>query len=80
MWCCSMGRKAAYVLVASLGFVVGVIIYAIGLLVVPWLIENFPSISISLALNRQIVEALISGVVGSILSIIIVYIWASKSS
>ena len=80
MWCCSMGRKAAYALIASLGFVVGVIIYAIGLLVVPWLIENFPSISISLALNRQIVEALISGVVGSILSIIIVYIWASKSS
>jgi uncharacterized membrane protein YeaQ/YmgE (transglycosylase-associated protein family) len=75
-----MGRKMAYVLVGSLGFVVGIIIYIFGVLVLPWLIETFPAIASILTENRQIIEALISGFIGSILSIIIAYVWATRSS
>ncbi len=75
-----MGRKAAYMLVASFGFVVGIIIYIIGVIVLPWMIETFPSIASLLAQNKQIIEALISGFLGSILSVVIAYIWAAKSA
>ena len=75
-----MGRKMAYILVGSLGFVVGIIIYIIGVLVLPWLIETFPAVASLLTRNRQIIEALISGFIGSVLSIIIAYVWASRTS
>lgn len=75
----NMGRKAAYIFVASFGFVVGIIIYVLGVILLPWLIEAFPAIASALSANKQIIEALISGFIGSILSVVIAYIWASKS-
>ena len=74
-----MGKKAAYVFIASFGFVVGIVIYILGVILLPWLINMFPAIASALAANKQIIEALISGFIGSILSVIIAYIWASKS-
>ena len=73
-----MGRLTAYMFVASIGFVVGVLIYIIGVLVLPWIIESFPAIAAIIAANRQIIEALISGFIGSILAVAIAYIWASR--
>ena len=75
-----MGRKAAYVFISFLGFAVGVIIYVIGVLVLPWVIETFPVVARMLTQNRRIIEALISGFIGSILSVVVAYIWASKTS
>ncbi len=75
-----MGRKAAYLFVASFGFVIGIIIYVLGVLLLPWLINAFPAFASLLAANKQIIEALISGFIGSILAVIIAYIWASKTS
>jgi len=75
-----MARLVAYLGVASVGFVIGILIYVIGVLILPWLIQTFPSIAQLLASNRQIIEALLSGFIGSILSVIIAYYWASKGS
>ena len=75
-----MGRKTAYVFISFLGFVVGVIIYVIGVLILPWIIETFPVVARMLTQNRRIIEALISGFIGSILSVVVAYIWASKTS
>lgn len=75
-----MARVVAYLAVASLGFVVGIIIYVIGVLVLPWLIQSFPSLAELIASNRQIIEALLSGFIGSILSVIVAYYWASRAS
>lgn len=75
-----MARLIAYLGVASLGFVIGVLIYVVGVLVLPWLIQSFPSIANLIASNRQIIEALLSGFIGSLLSVVIAYYWASKAS
>ncbi len=75
-----MARLIAYLAVASLGFVIGVMIYVIGVLVLPWLIQSFPSLADLIASNRQIIEALLSGFIGSLLSVVIAYYWASKAS
>ena len=75
-----MARLVAYLAVASLGFVIGIIIYVIGVLVLPWLIQSFPSLADLLSRNRQIIEALLSGFIGSILSVVIAYYWASRAS
>lgn len=75
-----MARLIAYLAVASLGFVIGIVIYVIGVLVLPWLIESFPSLAELIASNRQIIEALLSGFIGSILSVLVAYYWASRAS
>ncbi len=75
-----MARLVAYLGVASVGFVIGILIYVIGVLILPWLIQTFPSIAQLLASNRQIIEALLSGFIGSILSVVIAYYWASRGS
>lgn len=75
-----MGRKTGYLFVASFGFVVGVIIYILGVMLLPWLIEAFPTIAKMLAPNKQIIDALISGFIGSILAVVIAYVWATKAT
>ncbi len=75
-----MARVMAYLAIASLGFVIGILIYVIGVLVLPWLIQSFPSIAELIASNRQIIEALLSGFIGSLLSVIIAYYWATRPS
>lgn len=74
-----MSRATAYLLIGSLGFVVGIIIYIVGVLVLPWLMESFPSLASILSNNKQIIEAVISGLIGSLLSMVIAYFWASRS-
>ncbi|MEM0056924.1 MAG: hypothetical protein QXH96_00350 [Candidatus Geothermarchaeota archaeon] len=74
-----MGRKLAYLAIATLGYIVGVLIYYLALNLVPLITSVYPYLSSLLLKNRQVIEVLVSGTIGSIFSVIIAYIWASKA-
>lgn len=74
-----MGRKLAYLAVATLGYIAGVLIYYLALNLVPLVASVYPYVSSLLFKNRQIIEVLISGLIGSVFSVVIAYIWASKA-
>jgi len=74
-----MGRRMIYLAIAMTGFIIGVIFYLIGIFIIPYLIKSLPELTILINKYRYIVGALASGVVGSIIAVIIAYLWATKS-
>lgn len=74
-----MGRRLAYMLVALIGFSIGVILYIIGVFLIPFLIQILPQLEITFTEYRYVLGALASGFIGSIIAVIIAYIWASRS-
>ncbi|MCW4025389.1 MAG: hypothetical protein NWF01_10210 [Candidatus Bathyarchaeota archaeon] len=62
-------RLKVFVIIGVLGFVAGIIAYSVATYFIPWLIEVMPSIS-------GVAPFLISGIVGAILTVLLVAIWA----
>lgn len=74
-----MGRKMAYFMIGSTGFVIGVILYVLGVFILPLLMQNMPQLTNVIKEYQYIFGALASGVLGSIIAIVIAYFWAAKS-
>jgi hypothetical protein len=62
-------RLKVFVIIAILGFAAGIIAYAVATYFIPWLITVMPSIS-------GVAPFLVSGIVGAILTVLLVAIWA----
>ena len=74
-----MGRRAAYFVIALTGFAIGVVLYLIGVFVIPYLMINLPQLSMLIDKYKYLMGALASGIVGSIIAVVIAYLWATKS-
>jgi len=74
-----MGRKMAFFMIGSTGFVIGVILYVLGVFILPILIQSMPQLTNVIKEYQHIFGALASGILGSIIAIVIAYFWAAKS-
>jgi len=74
-----MSRRAAYFVIALTGFAIGVVLYLIGVFVIPYLTMNLPQLSMLIDKYKYLMGALASGIVGSIIAVVIAYLWATKS-
>ena len=73
-----MGRKLAYAFVAALGYFLGVLLYLVAVVVLP-LVPNLADWLANLNVPREVLNALVSGLVGAIIAVIAAYYWASRS-
>ena len=74
-----MSPRTAYTIVALIGFVLGVFLYFFAVLLIPFILEALPILAEIFSRYQHIVGALISGFIGSIVAVLIAYIWASRS-
>ena len=70
-------RILAYLFIAVLGFVVGIVLYYLGTLVGEYIIKMAPSI-VEWFRNPIVVGAVLSGLAGAFLAVVLVYIWATR--
>ena len=75
-----LSRRLAYTLVALAGFLAGVFIYSMVAIIIPWVIRSLREAAFLVGYNRQLVEVVASGLIGSILSTVIAYVWATKTA
>jgi hypothetical protein len=62
-------RVKVFSIIAILGFVAGIVAYAVAQYFIPWLIKVIPSLN-------GAVPFLVAGVVGAVLTVLLVAIWA----
>jgi hypothetical protein len=62
-------RIKIFSIIAILGFVAGIVVYSIANYFIPWLVKVMPSVS-------GLAPFLISGLVGAVLTVLLVAIWA----
>ena len=74
-----MSRKVAFLIIALLGFSIGVILYVVGVFLIPFIIAALPYMEVIFKEYKYILGAVASGVIGSIIAVIIAYIWATRS-
>ncbi len=74
-----MSPRTAYTIVALIGFFLGVTIYLVAALVIPFIIEALPALAELFTRYQHIIGALLSGFVGSIVAVILAYLWATRS-
>ncbi len=74
-----LSRRTAYAIIASIGFIVGVFIYSLAVIIIPWLMQIFTESSTTLGVDRQIIEVVFSGIIGSIVFVLAAYVWATKT-
>ncbi len=74
-----MSPRTAYTIVALIGFILGVAIYVVAALVIPFLIDTLPMLAELFTRYQHVIGALVSGLVGSLVAIVLAYIWASRS-
>jgi len=74
-----MGRKMAFFMIGSTGFIIGVILYLIGVFLVPLVMQNLPQLTEIINEYQYLFGALASGIIGSIIAVIVAYFWATKS-
>jgi len=70
-------RILSYLLIAIVGFIVGVALYYLGTLVGELIIRVAPSL-IEFFRNPIVIGALLSGIAGAFLAVVLVYIWVSR--
>ncbi len=73
-----MSRLQAYLIIALIGYIVGVIFYYLGKITGEFIREIIPRLTQILE-QPQISGLLISGLTGMIIAIILAYLWAEKS-
>ena len=66
-------RIKVFSIIAILGFVAGIIAYAVAQYVIPWLVKVIPSLN-------GAVPFLVAGFVGAILTVLLVAVWAMLTS
>jgi len=74
-----MSPRTAYTIVALIGFLLGVFLYLLATIFIPYLIDTLPLLAEIFSRYRHILGALVSGFIGSIVAVLIAYLWASKS-
>ncbi len=74
-----MTPRMAYTIVALIGFIIGVAIYLFAALAIPYIIEVLPQLAEIFSKYQHIIGALLSGFVGSLVAVLLAYVWASRS-
>jgi len=72
-----LNRFLAYLLIAVIGFIVGVVLYYLGTLAGKLVIQLMPSI-VEWIRQPLVIGAVLSGVVGAFLALVLAYMWATK--
>lgn len=73
-----MGRLKAYLLIALMGYIVGVVLYLIGALVGGWIEAVIPQL-VEVVRRPEVYGPLLAGFTGALLAVILAYLWASLS-
>lgn len=74
-----MSPRTAYTIVALIGFILGVFLYVFAVIFIPYLLEALPILAEIFSRYQHVLGALISGFIGSIVAVLIAYLWATKS-
>jgi len=72
-----INRFLAYLLIAVIGFIVGVVLYYLGTVAGKLVIQLIPSI-VEWIRQPLVIGAVLSGVVGAFLALVLAYMWATK--
>lgn len=70
-----MGRLKAYLLIALIGYIVGVAFYFVGSLVGEWVEGAIPEI-VELVRKPEVYGPLLAGFTTALLAVILAYLWA----
>ena len=73
-----IGRFQAYLIVAIIGYAVGVFFYYLGKIAGSYFKDIFPKM-VNILKQPQVSGILISGLIGMIFAIVLAYIWAERS-
>lgn len=74
-----IGRFQAYLIIALVGYVVGIVFYYLGKIIGNIVRETFPVV-VNLLRRPEISGILVSGIVGMTVAVILAYIWAERYS